>query len=153
MKAKTVSQWLRFLSVVLAMSTCYSRSAQTDTHRVQNVVPVHGTWADGSGWKGVYDSVVKDGFSVSIVQEPETSFQDDVSATKRILALQGGPCILVATDMEERSIPKLGQICQSPDWCTSLPTSRTLEKAECSAGWYLSPNHLLHSHQSTLVRD
>jgi predicted alpha/beta hydrolase family esterase len=57
---------------------------------------VHGAWADGSGWKGVYDILVKDGYNVSIVQEPETSFKDDVAATKRTLALQDGPCILVA---------------------------------------------------------
>jgi pimeloyl-ACP methyl ester carboxylesterase len=64
--------------------------------RVQNVVLVHGAWADGSGWKDVYDILVKDGFDVSIVQEPETSFKEDVSATRRVLALQNGPCVLVA---------------------------------------------------------
>jgi hypothetical protein len=53
--------------------------------------PVHGAWADGSGWRGVYDNLVRDGFNVSIVQEPETSFQDDVTAVKRVLALQDGP--------------------------------------------------------------
>jgi pimeloyl-ACP methyl ester carboxylesterase len=63
---------------------------------VKNIVLVHGAWADGSGWKGAYDILVKDGFKVSIVQEPETSFKDDVAATKRVLALQEGPCILVA---------------------------------------------------------
>src|SRR5882757_7883357 len=62
---------------------------------VKNIVLVHGAWADGSGWKGVSDILVKDGYNVSIVQEPETSFKDDVAATKRILALQDGPCILV----------------------------------------------------------
>jgi len=71
-------------------------SAQSETHRVRNIVLVHGAWADGSGWKGVYDILTKDGYKVSIVQEPETSFQDDVNATKRILALQDGPSILVA---------------------------------------------------------
>ncbi len=70
--------------------------AQNEDHRVRNVVLVHGAWADGSGWKGVYDILVKDGFNVSIVQEPETSFQQDVAATKRVLAQQDGPCILVA---------------------------------------------------------
>jgi pimeloyl-ACP methyl ester carboxylesterase len=64
--------------------------------RDQNVVLVHGAWADGSGWKDVYDILVEDGFDVSIVQEPETSFKDDVSATRRMLALQSGPCVLVA---------------------------------------------------------
>ena len=63
---------------------------------VKNVVLVHGAWADGSGWKGVYDILVKDGYNVSIVQEPETSFKDDVAATKRVLSQQNGPSILVA---------------------------------------------------------
>jgi pimeloyl-ACP methyl ester carboxylesterase len=97
MKVKSVLQGLpRFLSVVLVMLACYTLSAQTDTHLVRNVVLVHGAWADGSGWKSVYDILVRDGFNVSIVQEPETSFGDDVAATKRIIALQDGPCILVA---------------------------------------------------------
>ncbi|MGO8796704.1 MAG: alpha/beta hydrolase [Candidatus Sulfotelmatobacter sp.] len=74
-------------------------SAQTnnkEAHGVRNIVLVHGAWADGSGWKGVYDILVKDGYNVTIVQEPETTFQEDVAATKRALALQDGPCILVA---------------------------------------------------------
>jgi len=43
---------------------------------------VHGAWADGSGWKGASDILVKDGSHVSIVQQPETSFKEDVAATK-----------------------------------------------------------------------
>jgi pimeloyl-ACP methyl ester carboxylesterase len=70
--------------------------AQAEEQRIRNIVLVHGAWTDGSGWKGVYDILVKDGFNVSIVQEPLTSFQEDVAATKRVLALQDGPCILVA---------------------------------------------------------
>ena len=63
---------------------------------VKNVVLVHGAWADGSGWKGVHDILLKDGYNVTIVQEPETTFQEDVAATKRAIAPQHGPCILVA---------------------------------------------------------
>jgi pimeloyl-ACP methyl ester carboxylesterase len=70
--------------------------AQTSGAPVKNIVLVHGAWADGSGWKGVYDILVKHGYNVSIVQEPETSFKEDVAATKRTLALQNGPCILVS---------------------------------------------------------
>jgi pimeloyl-ACP methyl ester carboxylesterase len=70
-------------------------SAQNE-NRLKNIVLVHGAWADASGWKGVYDILVKDGYNVSMVQEPETTFKEDVAATKRILALQDGPCILVA---------------------------------------------------------
>jgi pimeloyl-ACP methyl ester carboxylesterase len=76
--------------------TCRALSAQKEEQRIRNIVLVHGAWADGSGWKGVYDILVKDGYKVSIVQEPETSFKEDVAATKRILAQQDGPCILVA---------------------------------------------------------
>src|ERR1700681_1807390 len=82
--------------MALLLLSCGALSAQNEDHRVQNVVLVHGAWADGSGWKGVYDILVKDGYHVSIVQEPETSFKEDVAATKRVLAQQGGPCILVA---------------------------------------------------------
>ena len=70
--------------------------AQTHPRGVQNIVLVHGAWADGSGWKGVADILVKDGYRVSIVQEPETSFKEDVAATTRVLAQQDGPCVLVA---------------------------------------------------------
>ena len=72
--------------VVLLLLTCVALSDQSAERDVRNIVLVHGAWADGSGWRGVYDILVRDGFNVSIVQEPETSFQDDVTATKRILA-------------------------------------------------------------------
>ena len=84
------------LCIVLLLVTCVSLSARNEAHRVRNIVLVHGAWADGSGWKGVFDILVKDGHNVSIVQEPETSFKDDVAATRRVLAQQDGPCILVA---------------------------------------------------------
>src|SRR5437016_7863109 len=86
----------RSLCIVLLLFTCGALSAQNEDHRIRNIVLVHGAWADGSGWKGVYDILVKDGYKVSIVQEPETSFKEDVVATKHVLAQQDGPCILVA---------------------------------------------------------
>jgi pimeloyl-ACP methyl ester carboxylesterase len=93
---QTLRGMSRTLALGLLLLTCCELSAQSVPHRVRNVVLVHGAWADGSGWKGVYDILIKDGFNVSIVQEPETSFKEDVDATKRVLALQDGPCILVA---------------------------------------------------------
>ena len=62
------------LCIVLLLFTCNLLSAQNQEHRVRNIVLVHGAWADGSGWKSVYDILVKDGYKVSLVQEPETSF-------------------------------------------------------------------------------
>jgi pimeloyl-ACP methyl ester carboxylesterase len=82
-------------ALVLLLLTSVTLPAQSRVSRVRNVVLVHGAWVDGSGWKGVYDILVKDGFNVSIVQEPETSFQDDVNAVRRIVSMQDGPSILV----------------------------------------------------------
>jgi pimeloyl-ACP methyl ester carboxylesterase len=96
MPMRVVRGMSQFFCIVLLLLTCGALSAQKEDHRVRNVVLVHGAWADGSGWRGVYDILVRDGYNVSIVQEPETSFKEDVAATKRVLALQDGPCILVA---------------------------------------------------------
>ncbi len=62
---------------------------------IKNVVLVHGSFADGSGWRGVADILIKDGYTVSVVQHPETSLADDVTAVKRVLAMQDGPAVLV----------------------------------------------------------
>jgi len=62
---------------------------------VKNVVLVHGGFVDGSGWQGVYDLLKKDGYNVAIVQNPTVSLADDVAVTKRTLAAQNGPVILV----------------------------------------------------------
>jgi pimeloyl-ACP methyl ester carboxylesterase len=66
-----------------------------DVPSVRNVVLVHGAFADGSGWRGVYDELTSRGYSVTIVQNPLTSLADDVSATVRALDRQDGPAILV----------------------------------------------------------
>ena len=59
------------------------------------IVLVHGGFVDGSGWEGVYKILRKDGYTVSIVQNPTISLADDVAATKRIVHAQNGPVILV----------------------------------------------------------
>src|SRR6187551_3351865 len=60
-----------------------------------NVVLVHGGFVDGSGWQPVYRLLRKEGLSVSVVQNPTISLADDVQATKRIIAAQNGPVVLV----------------------------------------------------------
>lgn len=62
---------------------------------LRSVVLVHGGFVDGSGWEGVYQVLKKDGYSVSIVQNPTTSLADDVAFTKRVLDAQEGPVVLV----------------------------------------------------------
>jgi len=62
---------------------------------VRNIVLVHGGFVDGAGWRGVYDILKKDGFNVSIVQNPTISLAGDATATKLIIDSQPGPAILV----------------------------------------------------------
>ena len=62
---------------------------------IKNVVLVHGGFVDGSGWEGVYKLLKKDGFNVSVVQNPTISLQEDVAVTHRALAAMNGPSILV----------------------------------------------------------
>jgi len=62
---------------------------------VENVVLVHGGFVDGSGWHGVYKALKKNGYAVTIVQNPTFSLADDVAVTKRAIAAQNGPVILV----------------------------------------------------------
>jgi pimeloyl-ACP methyl ester carboxylesterase len=62
---------------------------------LKNVVLVHGFFADGSGWKGVADILTRDGYTVAVVQQPETSLADDVDATIRAVDAQEGRSILV----------------------------------------------------------
>src|SRR3989442_4830640 len=59
------------------------------------LVLVHGGFVDGSGWEGVYQLLKKDGYRVTIVQNPTLSLADDVAATKRIVHAQNGPVLLV----------------------------------------------------------
>jgi pimeloyl-ACP methyl ester carboxylesterase len=85
-------------SIATAAAAAALLSATTAPARaepVKNIVLVHGAFADGSGWRRVADILRKDGYSVSVVQEPETSLADDVAATNRILDRQSGPAVLV----------------------------------------------------------
>jgi pimeloyl-ACP methyl ester carboxylesterase len=96
-----------FLNALLASAAIaahsYGAAAQTadiparidPSAEVRNVVLVHGAFADGSGWRGVYDDLTARGYRVTIVQNPLTSLADDVAATKRALDRQDGPTVLV----------------------------------------------------------
>jgi pimeloyl-ACP methyl ester carboxylesterase len=70
-------------------------SANSESGGAKNVVLVHGAFADGSGWRRVYENLTRRGYRVTIVQNPLTSLADDVHATERALSKQDGPTILV----------------------------------------------------------
>lgn len=81
--------------IVAAVALLAAAVAPARAEPVKNVVIVHGAFADGSGWRAVAGILGKDGYKVSVVQEPLTSLADDVAATKRVLDLQQGASILV----------------------------------------------------------
>jgi pimeloyl-ACP methyl ester carboxylesterase len=62
---------------------------------VRNVVLVHGGFVDGSGWRGVYESLSRDGFRVAIVQNPTLTLAGDAAATRQIIDSLDGPVVLV----------------------------------------------------------
>jgi pimeloyl-ACP methyl ester carboxylesterase len=81
-------------AIAVLMAGSAARAAPASP--IRNIVLVHGAWVDGSGWKPVYEILTRDGYNVSLVQEPLTSLADDVAATRRTIALQTGPVILVS---------------------------------------------------------
>ncbi|CAD6550676.1 hypothetical protein LMG27952_05048 [Paraburkholderia hiiakae] len=84
------------LATTLICVTPQVASAQSTAQTgITNVVLVHGAFADGSGWDAVSNILKKDGYKVSVVQEPETSLADDVKFTRRIVDSQPGPVVLV----------------------------------------------------------
>jgi pimeloyl-ACP methyl ester carboxylesterase len=100
-KAMAIGVRTRSIAGVLAIMTILlsigeNTMAQTkSTAIVKNIVIVHGGLVDGSGWEAVYNILKKDGYTVTIVQNPTISLADDVAFTKRAIAAQNGPVILV----------------------------------------------------------
>lgn len=99
----TKTRLLPLLASLLALSAAPALAAP-----VKNIVLVHGAWAEGSGWKGVYDILTKDGYTVSVVANPDTGLADDVAATQRVLDNQVGPVILVGHSYGGTVITKAG---------------------------------------------
>ncbi len=94
-KATTLLAATAAVAGMMAIPAAHSAERIPDSQTVRNVVLVHGAFADGAGWRGVYDELTARGYRVSIVQNPLTSLADDVAATTRTLDRQDGPTVLV----------------------------------------------------------
>ena len=96
MKKQALKNALKGSIVALTVATATVTGTVTEAtaQTVKNVVLVHGAFADGSGYKGVYEALTKQGYHVTVVQNPLTSLEDDVAATKLALDAQDGPAIL-----------------------------------------------------------
>src|SRR5882724_4676742 len=128
------------LAFALAICAILLGAVSAEAQQIKNVVLVHGAFADGSGWRALYEILTKKGFHVSVVQNPLTSLEDDVAATKVVLDRQDGPTILVGhswggTVITEAGMhPKVAALVYiaafEPDkgetsvqWISSLPTA------------------------------
>lgn len=92
---KKISIKNAFLAATMALGLLSTVAVAQITPKVKNIVIVHGAFADGSGFKSVFDMLTKQGYNVSVVQNPLTSLKDDVDAANRIIDKQDGPVILV----------------------------------------------------------
>src|SRR5215831_6361882 len=75
--------------------TAHLREISMDASDISNIVLVHGAFVDGSGWEGVYKILKRDGYNVSIVQNPTIALDDDAAATKLVISQQDGAVLLV----------------------------------------------------------
>jgi pimeloyl-ACP methyl ester carboxylesterase len=83
------------LGAALFLGKAPAVSAAATHIPIRNVVLVHGAFADGSGWEAVANILKKDGYTVSVVQHPETSYAEDVKFTTALIDRQSGPVVLV----------------------------------------------------------
>lgn len=90
--SKKLKSSLTLMALILASLFSTEMNAQT---KVKNIVIVHGAFADASGFRAVFDILTKQGYNVSVVQNPLTSLKDDVDTANRIIDKQDGPVVLV----------------------------------------------------------
>jgi pimeloyl-ACP methyl ester carboxylesterase len=108
---------------------------------IKNVVLVHGAFADGSGWEAVFNILKKDGYTVAVVQQPETSFAEDVKFATAMIDRQPGPVVLVghsyggAVITEAGNDPKVAALVYINAFALDAgESSATIEKAVPPAG-------------------
>ena len=95
MSFKTLALTLATTGAIAMTPTSQAASPAQTPNGTKNVVLVHGGFVDGSGWNKVYRILKNDGYNVTIVQNPTNSLADDVAVTKRAIAQQDGPVVLV----------------------------------------------------------
>jgi len=125
---------------------------------IKNVVLVHGAFADGSGWEAVANILMNDGYKVSVVQHPETSYAEDIKYTKAAIDVMDGPVVLVGHSYGGSIItqagndPKVsalvyiaafalddGESCASIE--QALPQASKAFKPDSNGNWWIEPAH------------
>src|SRR6201984_914244 len=125
---------------------------------IENVVLVHGAFADGSGWEAVAKILDKDGYTVSVAQPPETSYAEDVKYAKAAVDAMGGPVVLVGHSCGGSIITEAGNdpnvsalvyiaafALDDGDSCAAIEQALTQAskafKADSNRNWWLEQEH------------
>jgi pimeloyl-ACP methyl ester carboxylesterase len=137
---------------------------------IKNVVLVHGAFADGSGWEPVAQILMKDGYKVSVVQHPETSYADDQKYTKAAIDAMGGPVVLVGHSYGGSVITEAGNhpnvkalvyiaafALDAGESCASIeeavPQASKAFKPDSSGNWWIEQEHFAADFAADLPKD
>jgi pimeloyl-ACP methyl ester carboxylesterase len=140
------------------------------TQQIKNVVLVHGAFADGSGWEPVAKILKNDGYKVSVVQHPETSYTDDQKYTKAAIDAMGGPVVLVGHSYGGSVITEAGNhpnvkalvyiaafALDAGESCASieeaLPQASKAFKPDSNGNWWIEQEHFAADFAADLPKD
>ena len=138
--------------------------------QIKNVVLVHGAFADGSGWEPVAQILMNDGYRVSVVQHPETSYADDQKYTKAAIDAMGGPVVLVGHSYGGSVITEAGNhpnvkalvyiaafALDAGESCASIeaavPQASKAFKADSNGNWWIEQEHFAADFAADLPKD
>jgi pimeloyl-ACP methyl ester carboxylesterase len=156
-------------AILLLERTVVVAAAESPTG-IRNVVLVHGAFADGSGWKAVARILEKDGYKVSVPQEPETSYADDQKYTKAAIDAMGGPVILVGHSYGGSVITEAGNdpnvaalvyiaafALDEGESCASIeqavPQASKAFKPDSDGNWWIEQEHFVADFAADIPRD
>ena len=138
--------------------------------QIKNVVLVHGAFADGSGWEPVATILKNDGYKVSVVQHPETSYADDQKYTKAAIDAVGGPVVLVGHSYGGSVITEAGNhpnvkalvyiaafALDAGESCATieqgLPQASKAFKPDSNGNWWIEPEHFASDFAADIPKD
>jgi pimeloyl-ACP methyl ester carboxylesterase len=138
--------------------------------QIKNVVLVHGAFADGSGWEAVAHILLNDGYEVSVVQHPETSYADDQKYTKAAIDAMGGPVVLVGHSYGGSVITEAGNhanvaalvyiaafALDEGESCASieqaLPQASKAFKPDSNGNWWIGQEHFAADFAADIPKD
>ena len=138
--------------------------------QIKNVVLVHGAFADGSGWEPVAQILMNDGYKVSVVQHPETSYADDQKYTKAAIDAMGGPVVLVGHSYGGSVITEAGNhpnvkalvyiaafALDAGESCADieqgLPQASKAFKPDSNGNWWIEQEHFAADFAADLPKD